>query len=107
MQKFRLCEKNILKSKRRSFQSNTKSNDLFKSFKKKNMVCQKRQFLRKIISQPLCKNFSAKRLRGLTREAGGDTRGYKRLQGGTKGYKGLEGVGGEREIWKRICQKST
>ena len=38
---------------------------------------------------------------------GGDTRGYKRLQGGTKGYKGLEGVGGEREIWKRICQKNT
>ena len=109
MQNFRLCEKNILKSKRRSFQSNTKSNNLFKSFKKKNMVSQKRQFLRKIISQPLCKNanFSAKRLRGLTRETGGDNRGYKRLQGGTKGYKGLEGIGGEREIWKRICQKST
>ena len=73
------------------------------------MVCQKRQFLRKIISQPLCKNanFSAKQLRGHTRGTGGDTRGHKRLQGGTKGYKGLEGVGGEREIWKRICQKST
>lgn len=101
MQNFRLCEKNILKSKRRSFQSNTKSNNLFKTFKKKNMVCQK--------SQPLCKNasFSAKRLRGLTRETEGDTRGYKRLQRGTKGYKGLEGVGGERKIWKRICQKST
>ena len=109
MQNFRLCEKNILKSKRQSDQSNTKSNNLFKSFKKKNMVCQKRQFLRKIISQPPCKNtnFSANWLRGLTRKPGGDTRGYKRLQGGTKGYKGLEGVGGEREIWKRICQKST
>ena len=73
------------------------------------MVSQKRQFLRKIISQPLWKtaSFSAKRLRGLTRETGGDTRGYKRLQGGTKGYKELEGVGGERKIWKRICQKST
>ena len=109
MQNFRLCEKNILKSKRRSFQSNKKSNNLFKSFKKKNMVCQKRQFLRKIISQPLYKNanFSAKRLRGLTVETGRDTRGYKRLQGGTKGYKGLEGVGGERKICKRICQKSN
>ena len=73
------------------------------------MVCQKRQFLRKIISQPLCKNanFSAKRLPGHTRGTGGDTRDYKRLQGGTKGYKGLEGVGREREIWKRICQKRT
>ena len=29
------------------------------------------------------------------------------IQGATKGYKGLEGVGGEREIWKRIYQKST
>ena len=36
-----------------------------------------------------------------------NTRGYKRLQGGKKGYKGLEGIGGEREIWKQICQKST
>ena len=109
MQNYRLCEKNILKSKRRSFQSNTKSNNLFKSFKKKNMVSQKRQFLRKIISQPLWKtaNFSAKRLRGLTRETGGDTRGYKRLQGSTKGYKGLEGVGGGREIWKKKKKKST
>ena len=93
MQKFRLCEKNILKSKRRSFQSNTKSNDLFKSFKNKNMVCQKRQFLRKIISQPLCKNanFSAKRLRGLTTETGG---GYKGLKEVTRGYKRLQGVRG-------------
>ena len=93
MQNFRLYEKNILKSKRRSFQSNTKSNNLFKSFKKKNMVCQKRQFLRKIISQPLCKNahFSAKRLKGLTRETGG---GYKGLQEVTRGYKRLQGVRG-------------
>ena len=95
MQNFRLCEKNILKSKRRSFQSNKKSNNLFKSFTKKNMVCQKRQFLRKIISQPLCKNanFSAKRLRGLTRETGGDTKG---LQEVTRGYKRLQRV---RRSW--------
>ena len=73
------------------------------------MVCQKRLFLRKIISQPLCKNatFSAKRLRGHTRETGGiqgATRGYKGVQ---KVKKGLKGVGREREIWKRICQKRT
>ena len=40
----------------------------------------------------------------------GNRGGYKELQEvtrGYKGYKGLEGVGGEREIWKRICQKST
>ena len=72
------------------------------------MVCQKKQFLRKIISQPLCKNanFSAKQLRGLTRE----TAEYKGLQEVTRGYKrlqGIEGIGGEREIWKRIGQKST
>ena len=87
MQNFRLCEKNILKSKRQSDQSNTKSNNLFKSFKKKNMVCQKRQFLRKIISQPPCKNtnFSAKWLRGLTRKPGG-------IQGATRGYKGVQKV---------------
>ena len=29
------------------------------------------------------------------------------IQGATRGYKGLEGDGGERKIWKRICQKST
>ena len=43
---------------------------------------------------------------GLRGKPGG-IQGAKRLQGSTKGYKGLEGVGGEREIWKRICQKST
>ena len=76
------------------------------------MVCQKRKFLKKIISQPLCKNasFSTKRLRRVTRksrEIQGATRRYKGLQGIAKGYNGLEGVAGEREIWKRNCQKTT
>ena len=43
-------------------------------------------------------------LRGKPGGIQGATRGYK---GGQKGYKGLEGAGEEREIWKRICQKST
>ena len=69
------------------------------------MVCQKRQFLSKIISQPLWKNenFSTKRLPGITRGSRGiqgATRHYKGLHEITKGYNGLEGVGGERKIWE-------
>lgn len=74
------------------------------------MVSQKRQFLRKnhkSTSLENCKFFGQAVTGAYGGNRGGDTRGYKRLQGGTKGYKGLEGVGGERKIWKPICQKST
>ena len=103
MQNFRLCEKNILKSKRRSFQSNKKSNNLFKSFKKKNMVCQKKAIFEKNHKPtPLqkCKFFG----QAVTRAYEGNREGYKGLKEVTRRYKRLQGVRGS---WKGTRNMET
>lgn len=58
------------------------------------MVCQKRQFLSKIVSQPLCPLPFDKAVTGGNKGIQGDTRGYEALQGVIGDYKGLQRVRG-------------